>query len=84
MTVERRGQKSPRLAVVDVETTGFSRYDRVVEFACVTVVEGTVVDEYETLIQSNQDPGPVHIHGITPEMLQTAPQFEAVAGDIAS
>ena len=25
----------PRLAVVDVETTGFSRDDRIVEFACV-------------------------------------------------
>ena len=54
------------------------------EFACVTVVDGAVVDEYETLIQPNRDPGPVHVHGITPDMLQTAPQFDAVAGDIAS
>lgn len=78
-----RGQDSPRLAVVDVETTGFSRHDRVVEFACVTVVNGEVVDEYETLIQPNRDLGPVHIHGITPDMVQSAPQFDAVAGDIA-
>ena len=82
--MKRRRQKEPRLAVVDVETTGFSRHDRVVEFACVTVVDGAVVDEYETLIQPNRDPGPVHVHGITPDMLQTAPQFDAVAGDIAS
>ena len=82
--MKRRRQKDPRLAVVDVETTGFSRHDRVVEFACVTVVDGAVVDEYETLIQPNRDPGPVHVHGITPDMLQTAPQFDAVAGDIAS
>lgn len=34
-----------RLAVVDVETTGFSQYDRIVEFACVTIVEGVVVEE---------------------------------------
>ena len=72
-----------RLAVVDVETTGLSRYDRIVEFACVTVVDGEVVEEYDTLIQPNRDPGPVHIHGITPEMLQSAPKFDAVAGDIA-
>ena len=74
----------PRFAVVDVETTGFSRHDRIVEFVCVTVVDGAVVEEYETLIQPHRDPGPVHIHGITPEMLQSAPPFEAVAGDIAN
>lgn len=80
----QRRRTEPRLAVVDVETTGFSRHDRIVEFACVTVVNGTVVDEYETLIQPERDPGPVHVHGITPEMLQSAPPFESVAGDIAS
>ena len=69
---------------MDVETTGFSRHDRIVEFACVTVVDGAVVEEYETLIQPERDPGPVHVHGITPEMLQSAPPFETVAGDISS
>ena len=71
------------MAVVDVETMGLSRYDRIVEFACVTVVDGAVVDEYDTLIQADRDTGPVHIHGITPQMLQSAPKFDAVAGDIA-
>lgn len=73
-----------RFAVIDTETTGFSRYDRIVEFACVTVVDGEIVEEYETLLQPDRDPGPVHIHGITPSMLETAPDFESVAGDIAS
>ena len=81
--MKRRRRAAPRLAVVDVETTGLSRYDRIVEFACVTVVDGSVVDEYDTLIQADRDPGPVHIHGITPQMLQSAPKFDAVAGDIA-
>lgn len=75
--------ESSRLAVVDVETTGLSRYDRIVEYACVTVADGVVVDEYDTLIQPKRDPGPAHIHGITPDMLQSAPKFDAVAGDIA-
>lgn len=79
-----RQDRNSRLAIFDVETTGFSRYDRIVEFACVTVVDGVVEEEYETLIQPGRDPGPVHVHGITPEMLQSAPPFEAVAGDIAS
>ncbi len=73
-----------RIAVVDTETTGFSRFDRIVEFACVTIVDGEVVEEYETLLQPNRDPGPVHIHGITPSMLEAAPEFESVAGDIAA
>ena len=77
--MRRRRQEDPRLAVVDVETTGFSKYGRIVEFACVTVVDGAVVEEYETLIQPERDPGPVHIHGITPEMLQAAAPFETVA-----
>lgn len=58
--------------MIDTETTGFSRSDRIVEFACITVVDGEVVDEYETLLQPNRDPGPVHVHGITPSMLRTA------------
>lgn len=70
--------------MIDTETTGFSRSDRIVEFACVTVVGDEVVDEYETLIQPNRDPGPVHVHGITPSMLQSAPEFHAVFGDIAA
>lgn len=58
----------------DVETTGFSRYDRIVEFACLTVVDGVVVEECETLIQPHRDLGPVHVHGVvTPEMLQSVP-----------
>ncbi len=73
-----------RFAVIDTETTGFSRYDRIVEFACVTVLDGEIVEEYETLIQPNRDPGPVHIHGITPSILEAAPEFESLAGDIAT
>ena len=49
-----------------------------------SIVDGAVVEEYETLIQPGRDPGPVHVHGITPEMLQSAPRFEEVAGDIAT
>lgn len=75
---------SERFAVVDTETTGFSRRDRIVEFGCVTISEGRIVDEYESLLQPDRDPGPVHVHGITPTMLESAPAFEAVAADIAA
>lgn len=75
---------SERFAVVDTETTGFSRRDRIVEFGCVTISEGRIVDEYESLLQPDRDPGPVHVHGITPTMLESAPAFDAVAADIAA
>ena len=73
-----------RFAVVDTETTGFSRHDRIVEFACVTISEGRIVDEYESLVQPDRDLGPVHVHGITPTMVESAPPFEAIAADIAA
>lgn len=73
-----------RIAVVDTETTGLFRTDRIVEVACVTILDGEIVEEYETLLQPNRDPGPVHIHGITSSMLDAAPEFQSVAGDIAA
>ena len=82
--ITNQRNRNQRLVVLDVETTGFSRYDRILEFACITMVDGVVVDEYETLIQPDRDPGPVHVHGITAEMLQSAPRFETVTGDIAN
>ena len=82
--VMRHFSQTTRIAVVDTETTGFYPTDRIVEFACVTIIDGDIVEEYETLLQPNRDPGPVHIHGITPSMLEAAPEFQAVAGDIAA
>ncbi len=73
-----------RYVVIDTETTGFSNRDKIVEIACITVQEGRVVDEYETLLQPGRDLGPVHIHGITAQMVQSAPTFAQVAPDIAA
>lgn len=71
---------------MDCETTGFGKNDRVVEVACILVDAQTmeIVDEYDTLINPERDPGPSHIHGITPSMLSSAPVFEEVAGALAA
>ena len=71
---------------MDCETTGFGKNDRVVEVACILVDTKTmeIVDEYDTLINPERDPGPSHIHGITPSMLSSAPVFEEVAGALAA
>ena len=43
---------SPKLVVVDCETTGLGKQDRIVELAAVTVdpSTGVISDEYDTLI----------------------------------
>ncbi|MGD0881117.1 MAG: 3'-5' exonuclease [Acidimicrobiales bacterium] len=70
----------PGFAVVDLETTGFSPLrDRIVEVAVVVLDAGGVEqDAFCTLIDPERDPGPTHIHGITPAMLEGAPTFAEV------
>jgi len=71
--------------VIDCETTGLGKYDRVLEVAAITIDSATleVIDEYDTLINPQRDVGPVNIHGITASMVELAPSFEEVAGSLA-
>jgi len=69
-----------RFAVIDVETTGLGNRDRIVEVAVVVVdSHGSVLDEYDTLIDPQRDVGPTHIHGISASMVSAAPLFGEVA-----
>lgn len=73
-----------RIVVIDTETTGVHNSDRVVEVAVVTLdLSGSVVDEWDTLVNPGRDVGPVWIHGISAEMVVEAPTFEEVAGPLA-
>ncbi len=62
--------------VLDTETTGldFTR-ERLVEFAAVRLENGKIVDEYQTLINPEQQirKSSMAIHGITPDMVEDAP-----------
>jgi len=71
-------------AVLDVETTGLSpARDRVIEIAIVRCApDGTVIDEWSTLVDPGRDPGPTHIHGISSTDLKGAPTFEAIAEEL--
>lgn len=73
-------------AVVDVETTGFGRTDRIVEVGVVLVDGDTlaVVDEYDTLVNPMRDMGATHVHGITASMVEAAPTFEEIADHLGS
>ncbi|MYW03403.1 exonuclease domain-containing protein, partial [Streptomyces sp. SID3343] len=71
-------------AVVDVETTGLRRTDRIVSVAVELLDQaGTVTDRWSTLVDPLRDPGPVHIHGLTAERLAGAPTFDKIADDLS-
>ena len=71
--------------VLGYETTGFGGDGHLVEIACVSVSpEGQVLEEWDTLVNPESDPGPESLHGITPSLLEGAPAFSAVSGDIAA
>ncbi|MFG3086095.1 TerD family protein [Streptomyces antibioticus] len=68
-------------ALVDVETSGLRPgRDRVLSLAVLTLdARGNRTGEFSTLLNPGCDPGPVHIHGLTPARLAGAPTFEDVA-----
>ncbi|GHA12535.1 DEDDh family exonuclease [Streptomyces echinoruber] len=72
-------------AVVDVETTGLSRSDRIVSAAVYRLdARGEVEDHWYTLVNPECDPGPVWIHGLTSDVLREAPLFRDVAEEFAA
>ncbi|MET8859484.1 DEDDh family exonuclease [Streptomyces sp. NPDC004579] len=72
-------------AVVDVETTGLARDDRIISAAVYRLdARGEVEDHWYTTVNPERDPGPVWIHGLTSEMLEGAPLFQEVAEEFAT
>ncbi|MFJ8663817.1 DEDDh family exonuclease [Streptomyces sp. NPDC093795] len=72
-------------AVVDVETTGLARDDRIVSAAVYRLdAQGNVEDHWYTLVNPERDPGPVWIHGLTTDVLEGAPLFPEIAAEFAA
>ncbi|CAM5709428.1 3'-5' exonuclease DinG [Streptomyces fumanus] len=72
-------------AVVDVETTGLARDDRIISAAVYRLdARGEVEDHWYTLVNPERDPGPVWIHGLTSEVLDGAPLFRDIAEEFAA
>ncbi|KAB1143009.1 DEDDh family exonuclease [Streptomyces luteolifulvus] len=71
-------------AVVDVETTGLARDDRIISAAVYRLdARGEVEDHWYTLVNPERDPGPVWIHGLTSEALEGAPLFPDIAEEFS-
>jgi DNA polymerase-3 subunit epsilon len=72
-------------AVVDVETTGLGRNDRIVSAAVYRLdADGDPVDHWYTTVNPERDPGPVFIHGLTSDVLAGAPTFAGIAEEFAA
>ncbi|MFG2311598.1 DEDDh family exonuclease [Streptomyces sp. NPDC048566] len=72
-------------AVVDVETTGLARDDRIISAAVYRLdARGEVEDHWYTMVNPERDPGPVWIHGLTDDMLRSAPLFPEIAEEFAA
>ncbi|MZF86256.1 DEDDh family exonuclease [Streptomyces sp. SID5643] len=72
-------------AVVDVETTGLARDDRIISAAVYRLDErGEVEDHWYTTVNPERDPGPVWIHGLTSEALEGAPLFPDIAEEFTA
>ncbi|MFF3348080.1 DEDDh family exonuclease [Streptomyces sp. NPDC002779] len=72
-------------AVVDVETTGLARDDRIISAAVYRLdARGEVEDHWYTLVNPERDPGPVWIHGLTSDVLEGAPLFPEIAEEFSA
>ncbi|WP_097262296.1 DEDDh family exonuclease [Streptomyces sp. TLI_55] len=72
-------------AVVDVETTGLARDDRIISAAVYRLdARGEVEDHWYTLVNPERDPGPVWIHGLTSDVLEGAPLFHDIAEEFSA
>lgn len=71
-------------AVVDVETTGFTNRDRVLEVAVVHAADdGTVIGTWSTLVNPDRDIPNTRIHGISAADVVGAPTFADIAGELS-
>ncbi len=71
-----------RTVILDVETTGLSaeRGGRVIEIGAVAVVDGVIIDTFDTLIDTSAviSYGAYRVHGISGDMLRGKPRPEEV------
>jgi DNA polymerase III epsilon subunit family exonuclease len=67
--------------VVDVETTGLTREDRIIEIACVRVVNFREVSRFQSMVNPGMpiNPAASEVSGIRDEDVQQAPIFAEIA-----
>lgn len=69
--------------MIDTETTGFGKTDRLVEVAVVLVEGNEIIQEWETLVNPERDISNSNIHGITSEVVSLAPIFAEIDSEFS-
>jgi DNA polymerase III epsilon subunit family exonuclease len=69
--------------VVDVETTGISKLDRICEIGMTRIMHGEIVDKFESLINPEVCITNTIFHGIEDWMVEDAPVFSDISPLIA-
>lgn len=86
----RRAPRQQKFVAVDIETTGLSNDDSIIEIGAALFVDGELKDTFHSLVYTKRDLPPMitRLTGITPAMLQEAPRadvafygFRAFIGD---
>ena len=75
--------KNLTFVVIDVETTGVSRFDRICEIGMTKITHNRIFDKFETLINPGTMITNTIFHGIEDWMVEDAPPFRDVAKHIA-
>ena len=71
-----------KFAVLDTETTGFGKTDRILEIGIILVDGNEIVQEWETLINPERDISNSSIHGIDSNSVSLAPTFGEISEEI--
>jgi DNA polymerase-3 subunit epsilon len=73
-----------RIVALDTETTGTSNEDKIVEIACIEVIDGVIGKSWQTLINPKREisAGALRVHGLTNEFLEGQPTFDEVVDDL--
>ncbi len=75
--------KDHNFVVIDVETTGLTRVDRICEIGMTKIMKGKIVEKFETLINPDIRIINTIFHGIEDWMVEEAPVFEDIAWQVA-
>lgn len=71
--------------LIDLETTGLSaKWDEIIEICCLKIHNGSIVDEFTTLVKPNCiiSDDIIEITGITNEMVENSPKFHTIKNDV--
>lgn len=78
------GAKMNKFVVIDLETTGHSTHDKIIDVGIVTIDQNEIVEEYSTLLNPKQDIPPFisNLTGIINKDVEGEPTFSEKADEI--